>query len=184
MATRKKKNQRELAILYQIPQFAVSKLNQKGIDIHDKAAVRDAVLKQKKRPAAWSSGCPWDKKPEVDPSTDLEVSDLDMENLKRDLLNAKDYDEARFIGTKIKGLKEHMQLSIIEGDHLPKHEVVTDHRRIAAGMSSGLDSLCHELPAVCEGLTAAQMKGKIKLKTEAIKRLLSDETSELYKQNQ
>ena len=177
---KKHPTQTELAIKYQVNQPTISNLKKAGVDIYSQDEVRATILKQAKRPPAWSSGCPWDEKPEANPDTDIPVEDLDMERLRRDLLNAGDYDEARFIKTKLEGLKNFMQLSIIEGDHLPRSEVMSDHRRIAAGVSSGLDSLCHELPAVCEGLTAAQMKGKVKLKTDSIKRLLADETSELY----
>jgi hypothetical protein len=176
----KKKNQRELAVLYQVNQPTISNLNRSGIDIYSKESVREAILKQSKRPPAWSNGCPWDEKPEKDPATDIEVEDLDMEQLKKDLLNAKDYDQARFIKTKIGGLKEFLQLSILERDHLPKSEVETDMVRISAGVRAGLNSLRLELPAVLEGFTAAQMKGKIDEKVKAIARLLADETSELY----
>ena len=73
-----------------------------------------------------------------------------------------------------------MKLSILERDHLPKQEVETEMIRISAGVRAGLNSLRLELPAVLEGFTAAQMKGKIDEKVKSIARLLADETSELY----
>lgn len=179
-----KKNQRELAVLYQVTQPTISNLNKAGVDIHNKEDVRDALLKQAKRPPAWSNGCPWDDKPEKDPETDIDVEDLDMEKLKAQLMAAKDYDSARFIKTKIEGLSGFLKLSILERDHLPRQEVETDMVRISAGVRAGLNSLRLELPAVLEGFTAAQMKGKIDEKVKSIARLLADETSELYQQKE
>ena len=176
----KPKTQTELAILYQVPQSTISKTKKKGYDVQDRDEFRTAMLAQNKRPPAWSNGCPWDDKPEKDPATDIEVEDLDMDQLRKDLLNAGDYDEARFIKTKIGGLKEYLQLSILERDHIPRSEVETDMVRISAGVRAGLSSLRLELPAVLEGFTAAQMKGKIDEKVKSIERLLADETSELY----
>jgi hypothetical protein len=180
----KPKTQNELAILYQVPQSTISKIKKKGYDVQDRNEFRAAMLAQNKRPPAWSNGCPWDEKPELDPATDIEVEDLDMEQLRQELMNASDYDEARFIKTKIGGLKEFLQLSILERDHLPKQEVETDMIRISAGVRAGLNSLRLELPAVLEGFTAAQMKGKIDEKVKSIARLLADETSELYQQQE
>ena len=179
----KPKTQNELAILYQVTQPTISKIKKKGYDIQDRDDFRRGMLAQNKRPPAWVNGCPWDDKPEKDPSTDINIEDLDMEQLRKDLMNAADYDDARFIKTKIEGLKAFLQLSILERNHLPKDEVISDMRRLSAGVSSGLDGLALELPAVCEGLTAPQMKGKIKPKTEAIKYKLSDGTSEIYNRN-
>jgi hypothetical protein len=142
------------------------------------------MLAQNKRPPAWRNGCPWDDKPEKDPATDIEVEDLDMEKLKKQLINSGDYTDARFIKTKIEGLKAFLQLSILERDHLPRSEVETDMVRISAGVRAGLNSLRLELPAVLEGFTAAQMKGKIDEKVKSIARLLADETSELYQQQE
>ena len=180
----KSKTQHELAILYQVPQPTIARIKKKGVDVQDRDKFRVAMLGQSKRPAAWVNGCPWDEKPEKDPATDIEVEDLDMEQLRKDLMNSEDYDAARFIKTKIGGLKEFLQLSILERDHLPKQEVETDMIRISAGVRAGLNSLRLELPAVLEGFTAAQMKGKIDEKVKSIARLLADETSELYQQQE
>ena len=173
-------SQRDLAVLYSLPQSAISRLNRNGVDINDKDAVRTAILNQPKRPAAWVNGCPWDEKPEVSPDTDVDVDEIDMEELHRQLLTAGDYDEARFIQTKIKGLKEHLLLSIAQRTHLPRDEVMSDMRMIAASIKSAVRRLKNDLPALLEGLPAAKMKGKIDAKGDELLTLFNDLSSELY----
>ena len=182
-----KQTQRELAVVYRINQSTLSNLKKSGVDIYSRDEVRAAMLKQSKRPPAWTSGCPWDDKPETKPPASGDLPSLDMENLKRmtkEAILEEDWGKVKLIETVTKITKNLQTQAVLEGDYILKTPVQSDHRRIAAGVSSGLDSLCHELPAVCEGLTAAQMKGKVKLKTDSIKRLLADETSELYQINQ
>jgi len=185
MSKTKKLSQDKLAVLYQIPQFAVSKLKSKGIDIYDKEAVRKAVLSQASRPKAWVSGCPWDKKPEKVPTVVAkdadDETDAQIEALRIQALAAADYDDARFSRTKIQSLKEFKQLSVLEGDYIHKDDVVADMTKIGFGVGALLEQLTSDLPAMLEGLTAAQMKVKIREASRRIRLALADETNKLFK---
>ena len=181
----KKQTQRELAIVYRINQSTISNLKKSGVDIYDRDEVRTAMLAQRKRPPAWVNGCPWDNKPVTQPPEEGDLPSLDMANLERltrEALHEGDTERAKLIEGVTKISKNLQQLAIFQRDYIPRQEVETDMVRISAGVRAGLNSLRLELPAVLEGFTAAQMKGKIDEKVKSIARLLADETSELYQQ--
>jgi hypothetical protein len=182
---KEKQSQRDLAILYQVTQPTISRLKREGCNVYDKEEFRRVILSQRKRPKAWEDGCPWDEKPATEPinyNDDEEVADTDEMKLRSDLLAATDYKEIQAIQTKIKGLKDHNALMVEQGKYIAIEEVQTDMIKIAAAMRSSLKGLRHELPATLEGLTAAQMKGKIDDKTHGIMLMLSDELNELYEE--
>ena len=178
----KPKTQHELAILYQVPQPTIARTKKKGVDVQDRDEFRTAMLAQSKRPPAWVNGCPWDEKPEKDPATDIEVEDLDMDQLRKDLLNSEDYDNARFIKTKIGGLKEFLQLSILERDHLPRGEVMEDWTRIGSATQAAHNKCGADLPAMLEGLEITAMEKIINEYMRKIGNELADSSSELYQQ--
>jgi hypothetical protein len=178
----KQKTQNELAILYKVPQTTISKIKNKGYDVQNRDEFRTAMLAQNKRPPAWRSGCPWDEKPEDDPSTDIEVGDLDMDQLKKDLLNAGDYDQARFLKTKIGGLREFLLFSIAERDHLPRAEVMEDLTRIGSATQAAHNKCGADLPAMLEGLEITAMEKIINSYMRKIGTELADSSSDLYRQ--
>ncbi len=181
----KKLSQAKLAILYKVNQDWISKAKARGIDIHDKEAIRAAILSQSKRPPAWSNGCWWDEKPEDDPIISEDLTSKETEDqikaLEKQALAATDYDGSRFIRTKIQSLKELLQLQILAGDYVHKDDVVADITRIGFGAGALLEQLTSDLPAMLEGLTAAQMKVKIREASRRIRLALADETNKLFK---
>lgn len=180
-----KPTQKQLADLYHCDQPTISRLKSRGIDIHDKEAVRSEILSQAKRPKAWVGGCPWDEKPEQEPIDDTVfdegVNDKMISNLEQQAIRAMDYDEARFARTKIQCLKELMQLKIQARDYVHVDQVEADNVKSGNGVKAGINSMIGVLPPMLEGLSAAEMKPKIKEQGYIILRQLSDSMSKLYK---
>ncbi len=162
----KKLSQAKLAILYKVNQDWISKAKARGVDIYDKGAVRAAVLSQAKRPPAWSNGCWWDDKPEDNPIVTTELSGKSTEEqiklLEQQALAAQDYDTSRFIRTKIQSLKELLQLQILAGDYEHNDKVRGDYTKVGHALKASVLRLQAELPGLLEGLTAAQMKPRIR----------------------
>ena len=95
--------------------------------------------------------------------------------------NATNYDTARTLKTQIDGIHKLRQIEILEGDYIHKDEVVTDMTRIGSAMQAGLKQLSADLPAMLEGLPAAQSKKVIAKVGIKLMGLLSDQFSKLYK---
>ena len=178
----KKLSQAKLAILYKVNQDWISKAKARGIDIHDKEAIRAAILSQSKRPPAWSNGCWWDEKPEDDPIISEDLTSKESEDqikiLERQALAATDYDGSRFIRTKIQSLKELLQLQILAGDYVHKDEIEADYTRIGHALKARTMQMQADLPGALEGLTAPQMKLKIREYAHNLLRELSNEKGE------
>ena len=181
----KKLSQAKLAVLYKVNQDWISKAKAKGVDIYDKHAIRKAMLSQSKRPKAWVNGCWWDDKQEDDPIVTTELNGKSTEDqiklLEQQALAAQDYETSRFIRTKIQSLKELLQLQILAGDYLHKDDVINDLTRIGASVAAAHRQCQADLPAMLEGLTAAEGKKKIREYMLRIDGMLSDESSKLYK---
>lgn len=178
----KKPTIRQLAEMYSVSHPIIASLKKRGVDIYDKEAVRGAILKQLHRPKAWVGGCPWDDKPEAAPviQPDGDVEKL-LYELEKQALNAVDYDEARFVRTKIQALKEFKAVQIQERDYISIEEVKADLVRFCTGVKTSLFRLQADLPPMIEGLGASEMQKKIKTKVNEILDQLSDESSDIYK---
>ena len=161
----KKLNQKQLAEKYQVDQSTVTRLKKAGVDIYSDDAVRDAILAQPNRPRAWISGCPWDEATEQSKAfQDFIKGDTkaNIEALEQQAIEATDYNESRFIRTKIQSLKELLQLQILNGDYEHKDDVVSDFTKIGHALKAGITAMQSDMPGTLEGLSAAQMKIKIK----------------------
>lgn len=161
----KKLNQKQLAEKYQVDQSTVTRLKKAGVDIYNDDAVRDAILAQPNRPKAWISGCPWDEAKQPSEAFQEFIqgdTKANIEALERQAMEAIDYNEARFIRTKIQSLKEILQLQILNGDYEHKDEVVSDFTKIGHALKASITAMQSDMPGMLEGLSAAQMKTKIK----------------------
>lgn len=178
----KKHTQRQLADLYHCDQATVSRLKKEGVDIHDANAVRAVILAQPNRPADWVSGCPWDEKPEKAPVIDDSIKPEDqIDNLEKMAMGATDYNESRFVRTKIQSLKDLLQLRILAGDYIHRDEVTADFIRIGNGQRAALKQMQADLPAMTEGLSAAEIKKKIAEYNNRLASMMANEFSNLYK---
>jgi len=186
----KKLSQAKLAVLYKVNQDWISKAKARGVDIYDKGAVRAAMLSQAKRPKAWINGCWWDDKPEDNPIVTTELNGDDtaqqIKMLEAQALAAQDYETSRFFRTKIQSLKELLQLQILAGEYTHKDQIKEDYTKIGHAVKASALRQQAELPGMLEGLTAAQMKTRIKessmnLLEELKMGILTNETSKLYK---
>ena len=182
MKLTKKMSQRIIADLCSLPQSAISLLNKKGVDIYDSDAIEKAIMAQHKQPLLWQSGCPWKKDSKKKLEDQIPETPKTREQLIDSALLSEDPSIVKNAKVKLEIIALDRKIKIADGEYILREEVKSDIRRLQAGVSSGLDGLSLELPAVCEGFTAAQMKGKIKIKTESVKRMLADGASELYPQ--
>lgn len=171
----KKLTQKQLADNYRCEQSTISKLKKKGVDIYSAEEIRAALLAQPKRPKHWQNGCPWDDKPEQAPlvADDIDAKDTEeqIKLLEAQALSAIDYTQSRFIRTKIQSLKELLQLRILNSEYEHVDEIAADYTKIGHAIKASALRLQADLPGMLEGLTAAQMKPRIR---ESAMSLLAD----------
>jgi len=173
-----KLTQRQYADKYKVSQYVINKLKKKGVDLDDKQAVIDSILNQRSRPEQWINGVPLDG--DEQPSSP-HLATNEERDLMEQVRTATSYDEARTLKTKIDGIHKLRQIEILEGDYIHKDEVVADMTRMGAAVAASHRQCQADLPAMLEGLTAAQAKTKIREYMLRIDAMLSDETNKLYK---
>jgi len=174
-----KLTQTQLADDYSVSVTTIRRANADGCDVQDRDAFVAYIKRTKSKwPDAWLNGVPWEKEAKGnDPhhATDAE-RDL-MEKVR----NAPDYDTARTLKTQIDAIHKLRQIEILEGDYIHKDEVVNDLSRIGAAIGAAHKQCQADLPAMLEGLSAAEGKKKIRDYMLKIDGMLADETSRLYK---
>ena len=174
-----KLTQQQLADLYSVSVATLRRARENGIDVQNRDEFADYIMNTKaKRPHAWINGVPWlqDEQP-----SSPHLATNEERNLMEQVRTATSYDEARTLKTKIDGIHKLRQIEILEGDYIHKDEVLNDHVRIGSAMQAGLKQLAADLPAMLEGLPAAQSKKIIAKVAIKLMGMLSDETSKLYK---
>ena len=174
-----KLTQAQLADEYAVSVATLRRARENGIDVQDREAFKDYILNTKaKRPHAWINGPPWEQEEQTSNPHQASAEERDLMEQVR---TATNYDEARTLKTKIDGIHKLRQIEIIEGDYIHKDEVVQDMTRIGAAVQAAHKQCQADLPAMLEGLSAAQAKIKIKEYMLRIDGTLADETSKLYK---
>ena len=161
----KQPTQKELSIKYQVDQSTITRLKKNGVDIYDKNAVRDAILNQPNRPRAWISGCPYDDAPEQSEAFQEFIegdTKANIEALERQAMEAIDYNQSRFIRTKIQSLKELLQLQVLNADYVHKDEVDYEFTKIGNALKASVSAMQSDMPGMLEGMTAPQMKKRIR----------------------
>ena len=171
--------QQQLADDYSVSTATLRRARADGVDVQNRDEFADYIINTKaKRPHAWINGVPWlqDEKPDTPHTATDEERDL-MAQVR----DATDYNEARTLKTKIDSIHKLRQIQILESDYIHKDEVVNDMTRIGASVAAAHRQCQADLPAMLEGLTAAEGKKKIREYMLRIDAALSDETSKLYK---
>ena len=171
-----KLTQRQYADKYQVSQYVINKLKEKGINLDDEAAVVDSIMNQRSRPKQWLNGSPLN----ADPDTNPHVATDTERDLMEQVRNATNYDTARTLKTQIDAIHKLRQIEILEGDYLHKDDVINDFTRIGASVSAAHRQCQADLPAMLEGLTAAEGKKKIREYMLRIDGMLADEGGKLY----
>ena len=169
--------QAQLADDYNVSLSTVRRAKVDGVDIYDRQAFVDWVYSNKKRPPGWQNGVPWEQDDKPNPH----MATAEERDLMDQVRNAVNYDEARTLKTKIDGIHKLRQIEILEGDYIHKDEVVQDMTRMGAAVQAAHKQCQADLPAMLQGLSAAQAKIKIKEYMLRIDGMLADETSKLYK---
>ena len=171
--------QQQLADDYSVSTATLRRARADCVDVQNRDEFADYIINTKaKRPHAWINGVPWlqEEKPETPHMATDEERDL-MARVR----NATDYNEARTLKTQIDSMYKLRQIQILEGDYIHKDEVIRDHIRIGSAMQAGLKQLAADLPAMIEGLLAAQSKKVIAKVAAKLMGSLSDPLSKLYK---
>jgi len=141
------------------------------------------AMKQAKKKAAKDSNQPAPTPAPEDPKTpgegkilDADLIELELDKLQKELLIAQDYDEARTTKTKISGLREILK-ELREQRHFIRITEAIEAASIAAVASKAAwEAIEDELPPQLNGLTAPQMK--VKLRDFA--RMKANELSEIF----
>ena len=81
---------------------------------------------------------------------------------------AQNYDEARFIKTKIEARKQQHQLEITQGDYIKNSEVKEGAVRILSILKAGMQKLESDLPNKLYGLQASDIQKEIRAANEKL----------------
>ncbi len=145
----------------------VRRLQAKGVDLADSAAVKHAFRMMERSPLGKAKPLPdssavADVEFPGDGAMTPEAIDRRLQALQRELLNALDYEVARKVRMQIAGIKDLIKVEQERGTLM----LTSDAQ--AAGMSAGVASrgawekIAGDLPPMLEGLTAMQMTGKLR----------------------
>ena len=96
------------------------------------------------------------------------------------IANAKNFDEARFIKTKIEASKQQYLLEVAEGSYIKNSDVKEATIRILSILKAGMQKLESDLPNKLYGLTAADIQKEIRLSTESLLRQFSEIAQEEF----
>lgn len=174
-----KLTQNQLAEYYQVGIATIRRAKADGVDIHDRDAFAAHIRTKKKYPPAWVNGPPWEQ--DEQPNTEqYELTDEERE-LMQQVRDAPNYDVARTLKTKIDSLMGIKKMAILDGDYVHRDEVKADLTRIGAAVAAAHRQCQADLPAMLEGLSAAQSKVKIREYMLRIDGMLADESSKLHK---
>jgi hypothetical protein len=175
-----KLTQQQLADEYSVSTATLRRARADGVDVHNRDEFADYILNTKaKRPHAWINGVPWEQEAT---DNDPHLATSAERDLMEQVRTAVNYDEARTLKTKIDGIHKLRQIQILEGDYIHKEDVEADFTRIGSAMQAGLKQMAADVPAMIEGLSAAQSKKVLIKTTLKLMAVLSDEESKLYKQ--
>jgi len=173
-----KLTQQQLADEYRVSTATLRRAREDGVDVQNRDEFAHYILNTKaKRPHAWINGVPWDQ---PDPDTNPHVATDTERDLMDQVRNATNYDTARTLKTQIDAIHKLRQIEILEGDYLHKDDVINDFTRIGASVSAAHRQCQADLPAMLEGLTAAEGKKKIREYMLRIDGMLADEGGKLY----
>lgn len=174
-----KLTQNQLAEYYQVGIATIRRAKADGVDIHDRDAFAAHIRTKKKYPPAWVNGPPWEQ--DQAPAENACELTAEEQELMQQVRDAPNYDVARTLKTKIDSLMGIKKMAILDGDYIHKDEVMADLTRIGAGVQAALKQMQADLPAMLEGLSAAESKKKIAEYSTRLAGWLSDESSKLYK---
>ncbi len=89
-------------------------------------------------------------------------------SIHEQIANAKNFDDARFIKTKIEAAKQQQQLEILQGDYIKNSEVKESTIRILSILKAGMQKLESDLPNKLYGLDAADIQKEIRAATTSL----------------
>jgi len=170
--------QQQLADDYSVSLSTLKRALRSGVDVHNKQAFVDWVYSNKKRPPGWENGVPWEQGEEQAEAIALSP---ELHELAEQVRNAPNYDVARTCKTKIDALMQVAKIAVLEGSYIHVDEVVDAFHRVGSAVSAAHKQAQADLPAMCEGLPAAQTKIKIRDYMLQIDEMLADESSKFHK---
>lgn len=150
-----------------IDRESVRRLQAKGIDLNDLAAVQHAFKQMERSPLSKKSDAPDSEGlddipfPNDGPLSPEKINER-LHELQRELLHATDYETARKVRTQIQGMKDLIKVEVERGTLM----LTADAQ--SAGMAAGVASrgawekIAADLPPMLEGLTALQMVPKLR----------------------
>lgn len=180
MSDPKLPTQRQLAEEYGVSKYVISQMLKNGVDVYSRDEVKAEIMGRRSRPPAWINGAPWEQGEKNRVRRDAsEMSDDELDLMGR-LRTVDNYDEARTLKTQIDGMYKLRQIEIQNREYIHRDEIMNDMMRIGRGLQAAHNKCQADLPAILEGLSAAQMKGKIRDYMLKLDAQLHDEASDLY----
>jgi DNA-binding transcriptional MerR regulator len=132
----------------------------KGYPLDDVAALTAKLRNQERSPLPK----PADPNVSGDSGDALTPDEIDdkIRTLQQLLLDAKDYEVARTIKTQLSGMREIIKVQQERGVLMPTADAEAAGRLAGQASRQAWEKIEDELPPMLEGLTAAQMKSKLR----------------------
>lgn len=156
----------------------------KGYDLDNIENLKRSIKNQERQPPAMKQAKKLaakkkkaeEQKPPEPPPLSPDIVEEELAKLQKDLLVAEDYDEARTIKTKISGVREVLKELREQKNYIRITDAIEAASMAAVASKAAWESLEDELPPQLEGLSAAQMKVKLR----AFAQLKARELSEIF----
>lgn len=168
----------QLADDYSVSVPTIRRAKADGVDVQDRDSFAAWVKTKAKRPHAWINGVPWEQG--NDASKDLHQATAEEHDLMDEARKALNYDEARTLKTRVDAMHRIRQIKILENEYIHKDDVGDAFTRIGAAVHAALKQCEADLPAMVEGLAAAESKKKIGVYMQQIAGILSDAKNKFY----
>lgn len=143
-----------------------------GVDIYDDESVRDHIRRARKLPA--------NLKPEFMPQVDsgpqvLDVENIDVDQLKLDMVNAPDKHTAQTIEIKIRGLLASTKLAAAQGELISRALVEEEMIRVGSVFKAAVKRLEADLPPMLDGASPETIQKLIGDKADEVLRAMAEE---------
>lgn len=142
-----------------------------GVDVMDDDAIRAHLKNIRKMP----SGVNPDFLPEAGTGTYKDIGEIDLDQLKLDLVNANDRNTAQTIKTQIDGLLNLYKVEAAAGKYISRDKAGEEMVRVGTIFKASLKRLEADLPPMLEGAGPEQSQKIIGEKCDEILRAMVEE---------
>lgn len=158
---------KEIGVSYQV----LRNWERLGVDVMDNESVTNHLRNIRKMP----SGINAEFLPDTGGGTIKDISEIDLDKLKLDLVNAQDRNTAQTIKTQIDGLLNLYKVEAAAGKYISRDKAGEEMVRVGVTFKAAIKRLEADLPPMLEGAGPEQMQKMIGEKCDEILRAMLEE---------